>query len=143
MLLSRRPPERRAARDSGATGGIYDPSRPNLVPRLSEHAQGRGAFDVSQLQPGEVLELEANVMPSTAVGDHEESAIQYAQEPPRRLLKGQCEWSGLAPDATGVVYDIHAKNAQDEKRAKEIMYPKAQGAKAKPVRVGQERRAAA
>ena len=75
---------------------------------------------------------------------------QAAAQPRLRLTAAagraatlQCEWSGLAPDATGVVYDIHAKNAQDEKRAKEIMYPKAQGAKAKPVRVGKKRRAAA
>ena len=60
-------------------------------------------------------------MPST-VGDHEEDAIQYAQSLGK--LKGQIEWSGLARDASGIVYKIHAKSLKDLRRAEEILYPK-------------------
>ena len=61
-------------------------------------------------------------MPSSKVGQHEEDAIQYAHELGK--LKGQIEWSGLARDASGIVYKIHAKSRKDLRRAEEILYPK-------------------
>ena len=48
----------------------------------------------------------------------------------RQHLRGSmavASTSGLARDASGIVYKIHAKSLKDLRRAEEIMYP--QGAK--------------
>ena len=122
---------RRAAKRASSSGAAAaaaaapDIDSTNPAPRLSEHARGQGAFDISKLKDDEVLELVAEVMPSSKVGQHEEDAIQYAKDLGK--LKGQIEWSGLARDASGIVYKIHAKSLEDLRRAVEIMYP--QGAK--------------